>query len=126
MDYKVKLTKYQNEHHHRGVFDTWTKWTKPQPKSLAGQPGFESAQPRTWLTCLYIGSQGRIRGLKVVEAEMSGWPATWMAGRPVVHLLQINLAKSVETPLCPYISPPTTEDSTTHTIYSSPLVKALV
>jgi hypothetical protein len=32
MDYKVKLTKCQNEHHHRGVFDMWTKWAKPQAK----------------------------------------------------------------------------------------------
>jgi hypothetical protein len=23
-DDKVKLTKYQNHHHHGGVFDTWT------------------------------------------------------------------------------------------------------
>jgi hypothetical protein len=32
MDYKVTLTKYQNEHHNGGVFDTWTKWPKPQAK----------------------------------------------------------------------------------------------
>jgi hypothetical protein len=29
----------------------------------------------------------------------------------------------VETPLCPYISPPTVEDSTTCSTCSSPLVK---
>jgi hypothetical protein len=48
MDYNVTLTKYQNEHHHRGVFDMWTKWAQGPaglPNSLAGQPGFESAQP---------------------------------------------------------------------------------
>jgi hypothetical protein len=49
MDYKVKLTKCQNEHHHEGVFDTWTNWGKPQakwaqgptdqPNSMAGQLG---------------------------------------------------------------------------------------
>jgi hypothetical protein len=44
----------------------------------------ESAWPRTWLTCLYIGSQGRIRGLKAVEAERSGWLATWMASQPSI------------------------------------------
>jgi hypothetical protein len=70
MDYKVIFTICQNEHHHGGVFDTWTKWAKPQakwaqgpagrPNSLAGRPGFESAQPGTWLTCLYVDSQGRI------------------------------------------------------------------
>jgi hypothetical protein len=59
MDYKVKLTKCQNEHHHGGVFDMWTKWAKPHakwPQGLTGRPRFESAQPGTWLTCLYIGS----------------------------------------------------------------------
>jgi hypothetical protein len=62
MDYKVKLTKYQNEHHHRGVFDKRIGWAKPQVKwsSLADQPGFESARPGTGLTHLYVGSQGRI------------------------------------------------------------------
>jgi hypothetical protein len=70
MDYKVKLTKCQNEHHHGGVLDMWIEWAKPQvkgaqgpagrPNSLAGQPGFESARLGTWLTHLYVGSQGRI------------------------------------------------------------------
>jgi hypothetical protein len=76
----VKLTKYQNEQHHGGVFDTWTKWDEPQAKWAQGpasRPGFESAQPGTWLTHLYIGSQGRIRGLKAVEAERSGRAAMW-------------------------------------------------
>jgi hypothetical protein len=93
MDYKVKLTKCQNEYHHRGLFDTWTKWANPRPS----RPGFELAQPRTWLTRLYVSSQGRIQGLKVVEAERSG--------RPAIHLLQTHLAMSLETPLCPYINP---------------------
>jgi hypothetical protein len=39
MDYKVKLTKCQNEHHGRGVFDTWTKWAKPQAKWAQGSTG---------------------------------------------------------------------------------------
>jgi hypothetical protein len=70
MDYKVKLTKCQNEHHHGVLFDMWTKWAKPQdkwakgppgwPKSLADRLGFESAQPETLLTHLYISSQRRI------------------------------------------------------------------
>jgi hypothetical protein len=96
----VKLTKCQNEHHHSGVFDTWTKGAKPQAKwaqGSAGRPGFGSTQLGTWLTRLYIGSQGRIEGLKAVEAERSI--------RPTVHLLQTDLAKSVEIPLCSYISP---------------------
>jgi hypothetical protein len=90
MDYKVKLTKCQKEHQHRGVFDMWTKWAKPQakwaqgpagrPNYLVGRPGFESAQLETWLTRLYVGSQGRIQGLKAVEAERSGRPSMWMAG----------------------------------------------
>jgi hypothetical protein len=50
-----------------------------------------------------------------VEAERSG--------RPAISLLQTDLAKSVETPLFPYMSPPMAEDSTTHSSCSSPHVK---
>jgi hypothetical protein len=39
MDYKVKLTKCQKEHHHGGVFDTRTKWAKPQAKWAQGPGG---------------------------------------------------------------------------------------
>jgi hypothetical protein len=93
----------------------------PRPSGArgpAGRPGFESAQPGTWLTRLYIGSQGMIRGLKAVEAKRSG--------RLAVHLLQTNLAKSVEAPLCPYIGLPMVEDSAAHTTCSSPLAKVSV
>jgi hypothetical protein len=48
---------------------------------------------------------------------VDGWPA--------LHLLQTDLAKSVETPLCPYISPPMDESSITNSTCSSPLVKVL-
>jgi hypothetical protein len=33
------------------------------------------------------------------------WPTDHVDGRLAIHLLQADLAKSVETPLCPYISP---------------------
>jgi hypothetical protein len=46
-----------------------------------------------------------------------------VASRPASHLLQTDLAKSVETPLYLYISPPMAEDSTTHSTCSSPLIK---
>jgi hypothetical protein len=36
MDDKVKLTKYQNHHHHGGAFDTWTKWARPQAEWAQG------------------------------------------------------------------------------------------
>jgi hypothetical protein len=51
----------------------------------------------------------------MMEAARSGWSA--------IHLLESNLAKSVETPLYPYISLPMAEDSTTHSTCSSPIVK---
>jgi hypothetical protein len=35
-DDKVKLIKYQNHHHHMGVFDTWTKWARPQTEWAQG------------------------------------------------------------------------------------------
>jgi hypothetical protein len=44
--------------------------------------------------------------------------------RPAVHFLQTDLAKSVETLLCPYISPPMAKGSITHCTCSSPLVNA--
>jgi hypothetical protein len=87
MDYKVKLTKCQNEHHHRGAFDMWTKWAQgpaSQPKSLVDRPGFESARSRTWLTHVYIGSQGMIQGLKVMVAKRSHRPTMWMVSRPSI------------------------------------------
>jgi hypothetical protein len=33
------------------------------------------------------------------------WSTGHVDGRPAIHLLQTDLAKSVETPLSPYISP---------------------
>jgi hypothetical protein len=30
MDDKEKLTKYQNHHHHRDIFDMWIKWARSQ------------------------------------------------------------------------------------------------
>jgi hypothetical protein len=39
MDYKVKLTKCQNKHHHGGVFYMWTKWAKSQAKWAQGPAG---------------------------------------------------------------------------------------
>jgi hypothetical protein len=51
------------------------------------------------------------------------WSAGHVEGRSAVHSLQTNLAKSVKTPLYPYISPPMAEDSATHSTCSSPLVK---
>jgi hypothetical protein len=133
MDYKVKLMKCQNEYHHGDVFDMWTKWAKPQakcaqrsagwPNTLVGWLGLESSREKTSLTHLYVGSQGRIRGLKVVELERSGWPAGHVDGWPAVHLLQTDIAKLVETYLYPYIRPPMAKDSTSHSTCSSPLVK---
>jgi hypothetical protein len=48
-----------------------------------------------------------------------------MDDRPVIHLLQTDLAMSLETSLCHCMSPPppTAEDSTTHSTCSSPHVK---
>jgi hypothetical protein len=87
MDYKVKLTKCQNEHHH-GVYLTrgpsGPRGRPDGPNSLASQLGFESVQPGTWLTRLNIGSQGRIQSLKAVEGKKSGRPVTWMANGPSI------------------------------------------
>jgi hypothetical protein len=72
MDYKVKLTKCQNKHHHGVYLTHGSSGPNPRPSGPRGRPtgrlGFESTQPGTWLTHLYVGLKGRIRGLKVVEA----------------------------------------------------------
>jgi hypothetical protein len=64
---------------------------------------------------------------KDLRFEGGGDREEWLAGhvddRLAIHLLQTDLAKSVETPLCPYISPPIAEDSITHSTCSSPLIK---
>jgi hypothetical protein len=39
MDYKVKLTKCKNEHHHEGVSNTWNKWARPRAKWAQGPAG---------------------------------------------------------------------------------------
>jgi hypothetical protein len=44
------------------------------------------------------------------------WPAGHVDSRSVAHLLQTDVARSVETPLCPYISPSMGEDSIKHTL----------
>jgi hypothetical protein len=118
MDYKVKLTKCHNEHHNRGVFHMWAKWAQ----GPAGRPGFESARAKTQLdTSLrrFTRKDPRLEG----GGGQEEWLADHVDGRPAIHLLQIDLAKSVGTPLFPYISPLTAKDSITHSTYSSPLVK---
>jgi hypothetical protein len=91
MDDKVKLPKCQNHHHHRGVFDTWTKWARPQaewakglavrPNSLAGRPGFEAVPPEPWLPRVYTRRRSLSRWRKMVEATPNDWLTTWL-GKP--------------------------------------------
>jgi hypothetical protein len=37
--------------------------------------------------------------------DQEEWLASHVDGRSAIHLLQTDLAMSVETPLCPYIGP---------------------
>jgi hypothetical protein len=99
-DDKVKLTKYKNHHHHRGAFDMWIKWARPQaewekgpagrPNSLAGQPGFEVVQPTPWLPCGYTRRRSPSR-----------WRLLHPTSRPATTWRQIDLSKSVEVPFTP-------------------------
>jgi hypothetical protein len=64
MNDKVNLTKYQNHHHHRGVFDTCTKWTRPQAKwayGLAGQ-GLRRFGPSLGCHTSTQGGEARVGG----------------------------------------------------------------
>jgi hypothetical protein len=112
MDYKVKLTKCKNEKHHGGVFDTLTKWAKPRPTGPKGRPASPTPWPGdqslSWLgptldTSLrrFTRKDLRLEGGGGQEESSAGQ----VDGRSAVHLLQTNLAKLVETPLCLYISP---------------------
>jgi hypothetical protein len=72
--------------------------------------------------CQFIRKDLRLQG----GGGREEWPPGHVDGRSAIHLLQTDLAKSVETPLDPYISPLMAEDSTTHTTCSSPLVNVSV
>jgi hypothetical protein len=77
--------------HHGDVFDTWTKWARPQaewaqgpagrPNSLASWPGFEAVWPEPWLSCVYTRRISLSQWRKSVEAAPPGRPAMWL-GRP--------------------------------------------
>jgi hypothetical protein len=130
----VKLTKCQNHHHHRIVFDTWTKWARPQvelakgpanrPNTLADWPGFEVVWPMPWLPCIYM-RRSLSRWKKSMEAAPPDWPATWL-GRPATTWCQTNLSESVEILFTPVNIPLTVKVEITHSTCSSPLVKVLV
>jgi hypothetical protein len=115
-----------------------SKWTSPwkciwhvdQVGQTPGQVSSGAGRPtRVWVSsarglvdtslCRFTRNDLRLEG----GGGLEEWPADHVDCRSAVHLLQTNLAKSVETPLCPYISPPMVEDSTTHSTCSSPLVK---
>jgi hypothetical protein len=118
MDYKVKLTKCQNKHHH-GVYLT------RGPSGPRGRPA------RVLVTSAWDIANMSLHQFTRKDLRLEGGgtreecSASHVVGRPAVHLLQTNLARSVETRLCPYISSPTVDDSTTHSTCTSPFVKVL-
>jgi hypothetical protein len=115
-----------------GAFQWITKWSWQNLKM--------SITMGVYLTRRVGGPNPRLRGPRDQPVGPTPWPVSqglsqlgpglgWdvstlvhMDGRSAVHLLQTDLARLVETPLYPYISPAMAEDSTTHTTCSSPLV----
>jgi hypothetical protein len=100
MDDDVKLTKCQNHDHHRGVFDMWTKWTRPQDEwaqGPVGWPGFEAVRSEPWLPHIYMRRRSPSRRRKSVEATPPG--------RPTTTWRQTDLSKSVEVPFTPINTP---------------------
>jgi hypothetical protein len=130
-DDKVKLIKYQNHHHHRGVFDTWIEWVKPQakrtqelavrPNSLANWPCFMLVWPEASRTRVYTGSRRPRRWRKSVEAAPLSWSDTWL-GRPATTWWQTDFSKSVELPHDP-INTSYGGNEETHHILEIPLAK---
>jgi hypothetical protein len=131
----VKLTKYQNHHHHRDVFDMWTKWARPWAEwaqgltgrlnSLASQPAFEAVKPEPWLPHDYTRRGMPSWWRKSVEAAPPGRPTMWF-GHPASTWCQTILSKSVELPFTPINTPLTVKVNTPHSTCSSPLVKVPV
>jgi hypothetical protein len=113
-DNKVKLTKCQNHQHNGGVFDTWTKWVKPQteraqgpagrPNSLVSRPCFMSVWPAALRIRVYTRSRRPRRWRKSVDTAPPGRPATWL-GRSATTWYQTNFSKSVELPHGPINTP---------------------
>jgi hypothetical protein len=102
----------------------------PRPSGSKGQLAQLLGRPaRVWVGSAWDMVETSLRRFTRKDSRLEGsggweeWSVGHVDGRPAVHLLQTDLAKSVETPLCPYMSPPMTEDSTTHSTCSSPLVK---
>jgi hypothetical protein len=131
----MKLIKCQNHHHHGGVFDTWTKWPRPQvewaqgppgrPNSLASRPGFEVIRPAPWLPHVYTWRRRLSQRRKLVEATPPGRLAMslgWLA----TPWRQTDLFKLVEVPFTPINTPLEVKVDTSHSTCSSPLVKVLV
>jgi hypothetical protein len=108
---KVKLTKYQNHHHHGGVFDTWTKWVKPQAQRAqvpASRPCFMSVWPTASRTHVYMRSRRPRQWRKLVEAAPPDRPDTWL-DRPATTWCQTDSSKSMELPYGPINTPPMVE-----------------
>jgi hypothetical protein len=131
----MKFIKCQNHHHHEGVFDTWTKWPRPQvewaqgppgrPNSLASRPGFEVIRPAPWLPHVYTWRRRLSQRRKLVEAAPPGRLAMslgWLA----TPWHQTDLFKLVEVPFTPINNPLEVKVDTSHSTCSSPLVKVLV
>jgi hypothetical protein len=127
-----------NNHHHRGVFDTWTKRSRPQiewaqglidwPNSLVDRPGFEAVRPEPWLPHVYTRRQSP-ESVEKVGGGRSTWSAdhmAWLAG----HHLAPNRPLQVGGGLIqPYKYPPPAimvNVDTSHSFCSSPLVKVPV
>jgi hypothetical protein len=127
----VKLTKSQNHHHHRGVFDMWTKWPRPhaewaqgppeRPNSLAGKSGFEAVRPEPWLSHVYK----RRRRLSWRRESVGATPPSHLAtcfGHPTTTWRQTDLSKSVEVQFTPINTPLMVKVNTPHSFCSSPLI----
>jgi hypothetical protein len=108
------LTKCQNHHHHRSVFDTWTEWAKPQA---------EQAQVPTGLVLSRFGPQ--LRGhVSTREEEGQGGGERWWkpfhpaghVARPVGrHLASYRLDQVGGAPPRPEKSPPPLHWKSGHT-----------
>jgi hypothetical protein len=100
--------KYQNHHHHGGVFDTWTKWgqTLGRVGLGAGWPvdqGLRRFDPKLGCHACPQGGEAQVGGSHYTR------PATHVAWPPGHHLVPNRLLQVSGGPIHPYKYPPHSE-----------------
>jgi hypothetical protein len=107
----------------RGVFDTWTKWAKPQAERAQGPVG----QGLRWfglrLGCHILHEEEMPESVEKVGGGRSTWPTAQVAWPTGHHLLPNRPLQVGGVPIHSYKYPPRGESGHTHHYMEIPLAK---